>query len=134
MRLAAKIFWGTMSTLLAASCFDPPQFPMVPEIAYQNVRFVDVPDASPAELSTDSLVLEISFKDGDGDLGIGSNEPTPTLDGKFFNDRWYYTLDQMSCDDNSQDNVKRCYELRLEELQKYVSYKLKRKPVNGRDG
>jgi hypothetical protein len=135
MRLVGKVFWGTMSTVLVSSCFDPPQFPIIPEISYQAVRFVDVPDASPSELSTDSLILEISFKDGDGDLGLGSNETVFSQADKkyYFNDRWYYTKDQMNCDDNTSDNVKRCYELRLEELSKYVNYKLKRIPVNGSD-
>jgi hypothetical protein len=137
MRLAGKIFWGTMSTLVASSCFDPPQFPIIPEIAYQNVRFVDVPDGSPLDpLSTDSLVLELSFKDGDGDLGLGPNEGVVSApDGKhYYNDRWYFTKETMAnCDDNPQDNVNRCYELRLEELPKYVNYKLKRTNAAGYD-
>jgi hypothetical protein len=129
MRLAGKIFWGSISTLLVSSCFDPPQFPIIPDIGYKDIRFIDMPDPSPFEVATDSLVLELSFRDGDGDLGIRSSESNPP-----FNDRWYYLLQPIpNCDDNPNDGVNRCYELRLEEINKYVSYKLKRKPVNGSD-
>jgi hypothetical protein len=136
MRVAGKIFWGTLSTLLASSCFDPPQFPIVPEISFEGLRFVDTPDPSPFELATDSLVLEVSFKDGNGDLGLGSNEGVVSGPDKkyYYHDRWYYTKETIAnCDDDPLDDVKRCSELRLEELSKYVNYKLKRVPVNGSD-
>jgi hypothetical protein len=129
MRLAGRIFWGSMSTLLAASCFDPPEFPLVPDIGFESIDFIDMPDPSPTEVATDSLVLRLSFRDGDGDLGIGARESFPP-----FNDRWYYTRETIaSCDDNANDNVMRCYQLRLEEIAKYVDYELKRKPVGGSD-
>lgn len=48
-----------------ASCFDPPEFPNVPEIEFNRIEFYDG-DA------TDSLVLFLNFKDGDGDLGLNS--------------------------------------------------------------
>ena len=129
MRLAGKTFWSSISILLASSCFDPPEFPLIPDIGYESIEFIDMPDPSPVEVATDSLVLRLSFRDGDGNLGIASSESTPP-----FNDRWYYTLETLaSCDDNPTDGVKRCYQLRLEELSKYVTYKLKRQPVNGSD-
>jgi hypothetical protein len=137
MRLAGKIFWVTMSSVVASSCFDPPEFPVVPEIAYENHRFVDMPD-TPGEYSTDSLILEISFKDGDGNLGLGSTELGSIQGDKvyFYNDRWYYTTELIDdCDDNPNDGVNRCFDLNLDLLNagKYVTYKLKRNPVNGSD-
>src|SRR5688572_27088693 len=114
MRLAGKIFWGTLSILAVSSCFDPPEFPIIPEIAYENIRFVDMPDPSPFEYSTDSLVLELSFKDGDGNLGLGSTELGSIQDDKiyFYNDRWYYTTELIAeCDDNPNDGVNRCFDL-----------------------
>lgn len=45
------------------SCFDPPEFPATPEIDFRDIEFYD-------GASTDSLVLYITFKDGDGDLGL----------------------------------------------------------------
>ena len=79
MRLAGKIFWVTMSSLAASSCFDPPEFPIIPEIEYENVRFVDVPDPNPSQFTTDSVVLEIKFMDGDGDLGLIVSPPVADL-------------------------------------------------------
>lgn len=115
--------------LLVSSCFNPPEFPLTPEIGFEEVRFVNVPDPSPFEVSTDSLILVLNFRDGDGDLGVRVSESVPP-----YNDRWYYTTEQLAdCDDNDEDGVKRCFELRLEEISKYVSYKLKRQPVNGSD-
>jgi hypothetical protein len=51
------------------SCFDPPEFPAVPEIEFERAVFVETPGSSEA----DSLVLYINFKDGDGDLGLPSH-------------------------------------------------------------
>src|SRR5688572_9599859 len=98
MSPAGTFFWVTTSSLAVSSCFDPPEFPIIPEIAYENIRFVDRPDPS-----TDSLVLELSFKDGDGDLGLDPTESVFKHNNKwyYFNDRWYYTLvPAAGCDDN----------------------------------
>lgn len=53
-----------------ASCFDPPEFPTVPEIRFNRVVFIDDPSTA-----FDSLVIYIDFKDGDGDLGIDPENP-----------------------------------------------------------
>ena len=61
-----KIFKGLfiLGVMVAAgSCFDPPEYPNVPQIEFDRVEFYD-------GNSTDSLVIYISFIDGDGDLGI----------------------------------------------------------------
>jgi hypothetical protein len=50
-----------------SSCFDPPEFPRVPSIEYWKTEFVDA--------ATDSLIVYINFKDGDGDLGLDSEDP-----------------------------------------------------------
>jgi len=128
MRLAGRFFLGTISTLLASSCFDPPQFPPIPEIGYENIEFIDMPDPSPFEVATDSLVLQLTFRDGDGDLGIRASESDPP-----FNDRWYYLKVPFDCDGDSKTLENKCFELRQEELSKYVDYQLKLKPVNGSD-
>jgi hypothetical protein len=47
-------------TILFGSCFDPPEFPVVPQIEFERVEFIE----------PDSLILYIKFKDGDGDLGL----------------------------------------------------------------
>src|SRR5260221_120047 len=69
-----------------SACFKAAEFPIVPEIEYNNVIFrkgpaptKDVP--SPA----DTLILTINFKDGDGDLGLDASET-----GIPYNDKYYY--------------------------------------------
>ncbi len=52
------------------SCFDPPKFPSVPEIKFNDVEFIDDPSTA-----FDSLIVYIDFKDGDGDLGINPQDP-----------------------------------------------------------
>src|SRR5690348_13075400 len=131
MRLAGKIFWVTMSSVAVSSCFDPPEFPIVPVIAFEELRFAETPGAG-----SDTLVLRISFKDGDGDLGLGTDE---TIVGSgsntsYYNDRWYYTLEPFAdCDDDPTDGINRCYGIDFQRLDKYVNYELKRNPVNGSD-
>lgn len=51
---------------MSGSCFDPPEFPVVPQIEYERIEFINSSD--PSEF--DSLNLYINFKDGDGDLGF----------------------------------------------------------------
>lgn len=55
-------------TLSLGSCFDPPEFPVVPQIDYEDVVFKEGD-------KTDSLILTLKFKDGDGDLGIDAAAP-----------------------------------------------------------
>jgi hypothetical protein len=67
-------------TSLFGSCFDPPEFPNQPDISFidgdirKNFQYY----------APDSLVMHISFKDGDGDLGIDPSDP------KFINDPYHY--------------------------------------------
>jgi hypothetical protein len=71
--LAAALFVG----FGLVSCFDPPEYPVVPEIEFKGITFKDVPD------ETDSLIIELYFKDGDGNLGLSSTElACYNIDGK----------------------------------------------------
>lgn len=74
--------------LFATSCFDPPVYSETPVIEFQKVEFVDVPEAS----ESDTLILSVTFKDGDGDLGIDPSETAPP-----FNNKWYFL--------DGQDNI-----------------------------
>ena len=62
---------GLFSFLAIAlgSCFDPPEFPLEPQIEFDRVEFIDSPDDS----EFDSLNLYLSFKDGDADLGFSES-------------------------------------------------------------
>lgn len=59
--------FGLLSFLviISGSCFNPPEFPVVPQIEFEKLEFVDSPTPG-----FDSLNLYINFKDGDGDLGF----------------------------------------------------------------
>jgi hypothetical protein len=57
--------------ILNGSCFNPPEFPVEPSITFVKAQFLDNPDDSQA----DSLVIELQFRDGDGDLGLDANNP-----------------------------------------------------------
>lgn len=69
-----KFIWGLIGVMVLGlglvSCFDPPDYPITPEISYENLVFKDIADAS----EPDSLILFINFKDGDGDLGLDPSE------------------------------------------------------------
>lgn len=66
MKLIKGLGLLSFVALGAGSCFDPPEFPVVPQIEYERIEFIDAQD--PSEF--DSLNLYINFKDGDGDLGF----------------------------------------------------------------
>lgn len=53
-------------SFIISSCIDRPEFPVVPKIEFRNVYFVDS--------NTDSLVVTLHFEDGDGDLGLRTDQ------------------------------------------------------------
>lgn len=70
-----------MVLVLFNSCFDPPQYSIVPNIEYQNIEFVEVGGFSDA----DSLILYLDFRDGDGDLGLSNTDVSdPFHDSNYF--------------------------------------------------
>lgn len=58
------------------SCFEEPNFPTTPEIVFNDI-FLQV---TPSITEADTLVLLIDFKDGNGDLGLGSETDIDTSD------------------------------------------------------
>ncbi|HEX8040209.1 MAG TPA: hypothetical protein VF490_13720 [Chryseosolibacter sp.] len=70
MKLIKGLGLLSFLVIVSGSCFDAPEFPVVPQIEFEKIEFVDSPDPS----DFDSLNLYINFKDGDGDLGF-SNQP-----------------------------------------------------------
>jgi hypothetical protein len=66
-----KLFKGLAFFVLIVclgSCFNPPEFPVVPDIEFSKIEFVDS--------DVDSLILTLKFRDGDGDLGLDNTENT----------------------------------------------------------
>jgi len=55
---------------VVTSCFDPPQFSHTPQIDFVDLYFKEGTTNNP----TDSLVVTISFRDGDGDLGLAGDQ------------------------------------------------------------
>src|SRR5688572_1670836 len=64
-----------------AACFDHPEYPIVPEIAFEDISFRE----AKAVGERDALTLTISFRDGDGNLGLSSTDIEPP-----FHDVNYY--------------------------------------------
>jgi hypothetical protein len=62
-----------ISTLLMGACFNPPEFAIVPQIDFKSIYFKEATGAG----VKDSLVVTISFKDGDGDLGLSATQIEP---------------------------------------------------------
>lgn len=56
--------------LIWSSCINDPQFPSQPRIALNGLNFYEIGGNNEA----DSLQVIISFEDGEGDLGLGSDE------------------------------------------------------------
>lgn len=54
------------------SCnMEPPDLPPTPHISFESIKFKEVTGGP------DSLIVEINFADGDGDLGLSKNENSP---------------------------------------------------------
>ena len=68
-------------SVLVTACFDPPEFPINPEIDFEDIYFRE----AKAPGQSDSLVLTISFRDGNGDLGLSATQIDPP-----FHDLDYY--------------------------------------------
>jgi hypothetical protein len=73
--------WVVVFMLGFAACFEPPEYPDEPVIKFDGLLFRDLPNPSDA----DSLVISLDFTDGDGDMGIDSDE-----NGLPFNERFYF--------------------------------------------
>ncbi|MCA8829626.1 hypothetical protein [Hymenobacter pini] len=60
--------------LAASSCISPPEYPETPEIEFKRITQQRINDNTG---TYDKLVITIGYKDGDGDLGIRTNEIDP---------------------------------------------------------
>src|SRR5688572_16785347 len=64
MKPIRKAFLFVISAALLGACFDQPEFSNIPSIEYQGIYFGRTPRG------LDSLAVSMSFKDGDGDMGL----------------------------------------------------------------
>jgi hypothetical protein len=68
----------------AFACFDPPDFPVTPAIEFSEIFFRDVPSGA------DTLVLRIRFQDGDGDVGLRTDEYTNSSNQPAYAQYFYF--------------------------------------------
>ncbi|HEY9007821.1 hypothetical protein [Ohtaekwangia sp.] len=68
MKITKGLLLFGVLILGVSACFSPPEYPNQPNINLAGLDFYAEQDA------LDSLVLSIDFRDGDGDLGLASDE------------------------------------------------------------
>ena len=71
MRGFRNIILATLIALAGGSCFEQPEFSNVPKIEFESLTYKRVNNV-------DSLILRISFTDGDGDLGLTADNQDNT--------------------------------------------------------
>lgn len=104
--------------LLIVSCFEPPQYSIIPRIVYESYRTVEVPGAS----TEDSLFVTVSFRDGDGDLGRSGTENAPP-----FNQKWYFLLNPIpTCESTVIPPCKKSSFVDVDDLSNVVKYSTRR--------
>ncbi|MEX2336900.1 MAG: hypothetical protein WD555_06485 [Fulvivirga sp.] len=65
------------------SCYDAPEYPNTPNITFEDIIFKEIG----TNTDPDSLIMTISFEDGDGDLGINDRFTDPKFrKGDFYID------------------------------------------------
>lgn len=70
--MAKNPLWFLIIFFGLIACNQKPTFPVTPTIQLSEYYFQEIDN-----LSLDSLVIKIQFEDGDGDLGLASNETNP---------------------------------------------------------
>jgi hypothetical protein len=66
MKLIRNFSLAFLLTWMVGGCLTPPEFPVTPEITFDDISFCKSSDP----LQSDAIVLSLNFKDGDGDLGL----------------------------------------------------------------
>ena len=88
-----KTIWRLVIALFlpafVISCFNPPEYPVVPEIEFKSIKFVDTPEPA-GQLVADTLVLSVDFKDGDGDIGFSDADMQLTPQTKDYVEKYYF--------------------------------------------
>jgi hypothetical protein len=93
MKTIWRLAIGFFLPAFAISCFNPPEYPVIPEIDFENISFIDVPDGSTLSDGTlipDTLILKVNFKDGDGDLGLSDDDLQLSDETAKYAERFYF--------------------------------------------
>lgn len=67
-KLKYSTLFGIIAALALSMCTEPEEFPNTPEITFNDLVFKN------SDSGQDSLILSIDFKDGNGDLGLNSDQ------------------------------------------------------------
>jgi hypothetical protein len=66
--------------VLGSGCFDQPEFSSIPAIELEDIYFGETPDF----IDADSIVVRLSFKDGNGDLGLTEDDVSEPYNARDF--------------------------------------------------
>ena len=66
--ITVTVFISVFISVFIISCLKPPQFPETPEITFVSINTTQV------QAESDSILMIISFKDGNGDIGSTDND------------------------------------------------------------
>ncbi len=72
----------TIISIGVTACFNPPEFPIEPQIEFISIQYKEY--GTGFDTNYDSLILTLSFKDGNGDLGLDGTEDQPPYNNKFY--------------------------------------------------
>jgi hypothetical protein len=86
MKLVKSALLFTISAVVVSACHNEPEFSTIPHIQYEGISFGQSPEGD------DALVVSLSFKDGDGDVG---------LDGRVDFDKPYHAINFFANDNGS---------------------------------
>ncbi|MBL7874214.1 MAG: hypothetical protein JNL53_01025 [Cyclobacteriaceae bacterium] len=88
MRLNRNLIGFLFISLGLGACFTPPEFPLQPQIEFESIVFREYGSGFDAE--ADSLILTLTFKDGDGDLGLDPSELSCVSEGICYNNKFFF--------------------------------------------
>jgi hypothetical protein len=63
-----------LSAVAVSSCISPPDFPSTPSIEFKELKVTRIVDPNPNITPIDNVVVTVSFKDGEGDLGLNESD------------------------------------------------------------
>ncbi len=84
MRSIKALLFFVVAGLSVASCYREPSFSLQPEIEFSRIeKFIRIDQFTTAR--KDSVVISVKFRDGDGDLGLNTEEITKAQQTNDFN-------------------------------------------------
>ena len=57
-----------------SSCLKEPEYSFTPAISFNDIRVIRIPPKSAGEQALDSIRMTINYQDGDGDLGLSTDD------------------------------------------------------------